>query len=561
MAALTHGPRLGAPSPSGFSVWIRADGAATASLETRVTGASAWTAQSSTAIDLAQGNSAVLFATGLVDTTAYDYRVLLDSVEVVSSSTVTMPSVSGGRFVVYHLSDGHANHIDAYGRVLTHWTATYAAAGIPAFIVQTGDFYQLDSGDGDAVTAYANKVLPELAEITNTLTTGRRFPIVFMWDDHDFAGNNSAGAGYVPAFASAPSPIAEAQALWDWTWREAPQPSPPSRSYSFEIAGVPFLVVDQRSQRTQSGSHPGDLAGDARTGDEALGSYWTAIGVPQRDWLASELRRVSGRGLIFFVHGTTLVDGGFASGTVGAGSAVRDSVGLWHKAERNDYLRRGLGAVFAKNNLVVLSGDDHRNSVFARQIGEVSSTLSGVGAPRFQPRAGAPIGLLVREFVVSSGTSGPVGFSTTIFGSGELGETLDATPSIVCWDITSADGGERVTARATYIVAVDGTTLMSTAGQTAGLAMDYWYENGYCAPVAIASTEMSQLHPASNAPGGVTFERSYVGDLDGAIHRRRYVSRDYLNRLVETSDEDDLDAAELRAITQIRHEQPPRVPS
>jgi hypothetical protein len=139
-ARLTHGPRLGAPAPNGFKVWVRANGRARVNLETRKFGSTNWVTRDTQPIDVGKSNTAVLRAKNLKASTKYEYRILLDEVEVASHWTITMPPAAGGRFVMYQISDTHTM-ANLVSKILPHYNAHYATDGIPAIVISIGDFY------------------------------------------------------------------------------------------------------------------------------------------------------------------------------------------------------------------------------------------------------------------------------------------------------------------------------------------------------------------------------------------------------------------------------------
>ncbi len=72
--SLTHGPRIGYPSPNGFKVWLKTDGYASATLETREFGSKVWIIQERKNVETEKYNTVVLEATGLNEATKYEYR-------------------------------------------------------------------------------------------------------------------------------------------------------------------------------------------------------------------------------------------------------------------------------------------------------------------------------------------------------------------------------------------------------------------------------------------------------------------------------------------------------
>lgn len=551
MATLLHGPRLGAPSASGFAMWARASGAGTFVLSLRPHGSGSFVTVDTQPVDTSRDNTVVLHATGLVAATRYDYSLALDGVQVAADSTWTMPTT--GRFVVYYLTDGHDSGEDSLVRVLADFETTYEPLGVPALILQAGDMYENQYTTLRNVLDIA--VYPELA---TWLPTVRRIPMLFMWDDWDFGGNNSA-RNAIPAFSGEADRYVAAQAVWDIAWREAPTPTPPSRTYSITIAGVPILLLDQRSQRTHRSFLNNPPILDGIVGDEPLSPAISAVGVAHRQWIIDALRAWHDRGLVLMTTGTTFID----SRGVSLTAAARDSWGLGFRAERNYLIRSGwtTATPWDCQRLVVLSGDDHHNALFNRQLGipSVTNGNSLLAATLALPRNGSSTGIKLWEFkACSSGTPRVFGTLAAV-GTGDLYES-SSDPQILRWDIVSTHGGRQVTARASFIRAFTGDIGTSLSGPSMGLAGDFYYENGYLARYDTASVEQSQLAPVSTLPGGVTFERGYVDAISGVPDRRRYITRDHLHRLVRTDEIDELDRDELAMLHDARIEGPPRVP-
>lgn len=504
MATLLHGPRLGAPSSSGFKVWLRFDGAATCVLETRAPGGD-WLVQDTQAVDTGLDNTVVMSAAGLNGATLYDYRVTANSVVVASSSTMTMPEAS--RFVLYFVSDGHGQNQTAYDAVRSDWETTYEPLGIPAFILQGGDLV-----DQIGFTAATKRewldtgILPEIAELCGAGRATERLPLVYMWDDWDFAGNNSSRNSQLYFTSEADTYIA-AQEVWDILWRDHSQPDPPSRSYVLEVAGVPLVVVDNRSQRT----HRVGTAGVALTGlrgDESLQDNISFVGLAHRAWLISTLRQYADRGLAFLSTGTTLIDG---ASTI-HGAAARDSIGLSFRAERNYLLQQGWPAT-RSGYLLVLSGDDHANRVYRRGLGAPAITDGITTVP--VPRDGYPVGFDVWELKVDSSDNLAVFGTTTTFGYGDMFEGGAEVPVFLRFDITPSLGGKYVEADIAYVDATTGLTVASTLGPSAGKVGHFFYRSG-----TIQYTDGSvQKYPVENSPAAApVFGLAYLDDIAGTLH-------------------------------------------
>jgi hypothetical protein len=532
MAALTHGPMLRCPSASGFKVWVRADGAAEVTLETRRTGATVWTLRDTQDIDVSMYNTTVLAATGLLPRTAYDYRVLFDGVEVASYSTVTMPPDTGGRFTLYHISDIHQDDTASIcTAVLAHWQDNYEASGVPGVVQCIGDLLSyfvpgsaqpLDDATDDC-----------LAEIALTGDCFKYLPLIYQFDDWDWGGNNSAMSYH--SFSSDQDPRDNYERLW----RGPDYPATPSYAQLYEIAGVPFVVTDQRSQRTQFDNSPGNDGN--KQGNEAISDSYTCFGPAQRAWLRETITGYREKGAIFLISGGTWRDnvGVVSTPSPGVtGSPARDSIGIFWKNERN-YVVGGLWTW--RRNLIVFSGDDHRNSLWQQDL--------------FQPRArsvagvGTGIGLSHIEVKCVSGADDPVGNSTSIFGSGNRFDWSGVDHDcVVVVDVNSTHAGAHVNFRLRYLH-VSGTQsppgALGVPTDDNGNLADFYFEDGYFNTYDAESTEVSQLFPPENGNTGVTFERWYTDDVSGVLHRRSMIGRDVYERVRYFKDVEDHDRDEL----------------
>jgi hypothetical protein len=360
--------------------------------------------------------------------------------------------------------------------ILSDWETNYEPRDIPAVIVQTGDLYQFMARFDSTTKALEEAALPAIAALSGSGRACERLPLLYMWDDFDFAGNNSSRNRQI-AFAAERDPYGAAMTVWNWLWRDHPRPAPPSVGYSVEIAGVPFIVTDNRSQREQAEVHPGV---EGIVGDEDWSAAPSAFGKQQREWLISKLSSLTDRGLVILVCGSTFRDQ-IAAHDGGTRYSTRDSVGIWFKGERNYVLQKGCidSGACANGNLVVWSGDDHRNSVFAGVAGEALPATQ-------HEHPGEPLPLKFYELKVISGPSSVIGLSGIVFGWGEMFEWTGINHDCVLrWDISSTSGGIEVEARATYFH-VSGSQKLPGAGgiptanrgAAIGRAGDFCYSNG-----------------------------------------------------------------------------------
>lgn len=554
MALLTHGPRLTLGSGGVgrfFSAWIKTDGAATAKVEIRDTGLPDWTVlrwTASTAVATAKHNTATLTMRGILPGTEYDYRILLDDVEVATQSFFTMPT--SGRFVVYVVSDGHGDNQTAYDFVRTDWEANFEPSGVPPVILQIGDLFTVGTLTPTTVEAADDIALPAILTISGVARACSRIPILFMWNDWDFAGNNTSLARQ-EAFANEPDAHAAALDLWDWMWRDHPQPASPSLGYSHVIAGVPIIMSDGRSQRTpQTNLTPS--ATDGVTGGETWPSDATVWGAAQRTWLIDELRTYADRALVLFNSGDTFTSQRATFGG-GGGASSRDSIGIFWKAERNHVFREGAiqTGYGARKNLIVLSGDDHWNVVRQGNLGEAvpfDATL----------HPGNALPLPFREFKIGTRLAIPIASAITIFGGGDFFDNR-TDQSVLRMDITSNNAGRHVSARMTYLKTDASGTTTSDSNSLTNVG-DFYFENGYFAQYNATSQEQAQHYPDITGQRPPAFLRWYTDEIMGDFHREDEVVRDWDGKLRAIGDVDAMDRDDYEEIWSPRTEDWPEDP-
>lgn len=148
----------------------------------------------------------------------------------------------------------------------------------PLFFMNIGDFHYLNITTNDRSTFRAayDRVLqsPPQAELY------RRIPFVYMWDDHDFAGNSSDGT-------------ATARPAAQFTYREYvphyPLPAGDGAApiyQAFSVGRVRFILTDLRSERS-----PGKRKDDATK---------TLMGAKQKAWFKQELLAARGKYPVIF---------------------------------------------------------------------------------------------------------------------------------------------------------------------------------------------------------------------------------------------------------------------
>lgn len=182
----------------------------------------------------------------------------------------------------------------------------------PLLFLILGDFFyaNIDTNDTEAFRNQYDRALSQPAQAALYAST----PIAYVWDDHDFGGNDSDSTA-----ASKPAALE--------TYRAAvPHYRLPTGAIyqSFTVGRVRFLLTDTRSLRTD----------------------WTMLGAAQKAWLKRELIAAKRRGeLAVWISSVPWISSEGADTWAG------------YPAER-----RELAGFVARNgirNLVMLSGDAH----------------------------------------------------------------------------------------------------------------------------------------------------------------------------------------------------------
>jgi len=545
MATLTTGPRLGSPASTGFKVWAKLDGAASVTLETKLPSATTWTLQDTQAVETAKKNTVVVEATGLEPATLYDYRIAVDAVVAATEQSMTMPTT--GRFVVYHFSDFHQSDASVpLAWALTDWETNYRDAGVPGVISLLGDFTALlESTTADAIT----RLETQLANLCGTGLAGSNMPVMYQFDDWDWGGNNSS-KDFLIAFESESDPEQEAIDMQDAYWRERPQPAAPSYGHHYEIASVPFIYSDSRSQRVpQTTSYP---PFDNVLGNNGVGDCY---GATQAAWLKTTLRAYGRRALVVFFSGDTWRD---SVGTIGADGGPtgihRDSVGVFYIKSRNAVIQEGMMnyGYESLNNLLVVSSDDHNNIMWDGPAGGEKAYTDYVPKP--------PFWLPFREVKVNSSKIAALVPPRTTFGDSLRyfqDEAAHDEGSCIRMDITSSVGGERVTMRMTWFDCDDGTILTWDSGDNAdGSDGDFTFINGRWLKYESGVSDTQNYPPMNSPEPEPLYGKAYVDDVLGTLHTREMVARDDFNRLRRIDDFDERDRDDLKIEIRRRTEKP-----
>jgi len=226
----------------------------------------------------------------------------------------------------------------------------------PAFFMNTGDlqYENIAVEDPMVFRAAYQKVLssPTQADLY------RHIPFAYMWDDHDYVGNNSHGGS--PARATA------RQIYREWV-PHYPLPAGTGDAaiyQTFTVGRVKFILTDLRSERSPA-NQPDDAAK-------------TMLGAKQKEWFKQELLAARDQyPLIFWVSSVPWISA--APKAAGADKKVaKEAPDFWGSYATE---RRELADFFKAHqltNVCLLSGDAH---MLAADDGAHSDYATGGGAP------------------------------------------------------------------------------------------------------------------------------------------------------------------------------------
>lgn len=221
------------------------------------------------------GNMVEFRVTGLEADTRYYYALEVNG--VVQTNWLSM-------FGTFPRADQPASFNFAYGSCAETGSRNPVFDTIrllrPLFFMNTGDFHYLNI-TSNALVKFRMAYDQVLVSPQQALLY-RSTPLVYVWDDHDFAGNNST--------RRAPSHYAARYVYEEYVPH---YPMPAGRGnvpiyQSFTVGRVKFIVTDLRSERDEPSSPDGPTK--------------TMMGAQQKAWFKSELLSAKGKyPLIFWV--------------------------------------------------------------------------------------------------------------------------------------------------------------------------------------------------------------------------------------------------------------------
>lgn len=390
------GPILGAVTANSIRVWVRLHAAGkTCSVEYVPYGSSfpGTTVNSDPASGSGLGTVTVEL-TGLSPKTRYSYQIHQGLDTYGPWDFVTLPEANvGDTFDLYCISDCHVEQDNINGEI--DWTiAGYRALtwkGIlternrspnkPCLCLVYGDFIQrgrdvTTATDEAFYESLLNAMVDEISsggvpQMENYLVTIWRYiPLYIVWDDWDFLGNNSYKNYKLPGSGSGR----------EWIRSKWPQQFPVpdydtdnggGLAHYIRVANVLIIITDARySKDPTPGTLLPSLANEPPYYDGTLFradyNVWKDAegwGAEQVAWIKQVLLNNNDCHFLFFVVSQTMVDNVRTLQPAAVGA--RDSVGIYHKTERNDILRF-VDQETDFNKILVITGDDHEAKIHRR---------------------------------------------------------------------------------------------------------------------------------------------------------------------------------------------------
>lgn len=294
----------------------------------------------------------------LLPATRYYYRVQTDAGVPIGpiGSFTTFPAEGRDAPVTLLFGSCQQSRTADSGRVFT------AASGLDADVfVHLGDWTYPDNripgypaADGSVRASYALRLDSGYAFARSILS---RMGLAYVWDDHDFAGNNSDGS-------LADSMRRTLLTAYDRYLPHYPFANPGAGLWhSFMIGNVEVFMIDSRSQRSVVDSAFTGSTFSPPAGHSMLAGY-PVSGVDQRTWLMNAIRASKARWKI--IASSVFFNPGCAPAIPLALLASRKDLALefadkWIGFPADvDSMKALFGAGLGRNMLVI-SGDAHTN--------------------------------------------------------------------------------------------------------------------------------------------------------------------------------------------------------
>ena len=250
---LLHGPMLGNVTDSGASVWVRTRADAEVTVRYREVGIEEWRETDPATTSVASDYTAVVRLTDLRGDIYYEYEVHVDDEKVSTTRQfLTFPG-SGGFF---RADDGEVSGRGSVFRVVFGGGAGYVPPPErmwdlvrernPLALLLLGDNVYSDDPERPSIQRYCyyrRQSRPEWRRLVGVT------PVFAVWDDHDFADDDSWGGPAIdePAWK---------RPVWETFRRNWANPGygggteQPGVWFQFAIADADFFMLDSRYYRT-----------------------------------------------------------------------------------------------------------------------------------------------------------------------------------------------------------------------------------------------------------------------------------------------------------------------
>lgn len=240
-ASLSYGPVVGATTDTTASIWVRTSEATPFEVWYKKTTQDQWLRSYSVVTNSDYDFTAVVKLSNLAADTRYDYKVMLDGVEVATSSLKTLPAQ--GKAGTFTFVVG----ADIYYPLNPHNIFDKIAIQNPDFALFIGDNMYADlDGAVSTLAGYRSKYQQNWGE-AKFASFLRRFPSFFIWDDHEITNDWSSG--------KTGQYTAARQAADEYHFKANPTPRVGGELYySFKVGEAEFYVLDTRSYRSANGA-------------------------------------------------------------------------------------------------------------------------------------------------------------------------------------------------------------------------------------------------------------------------------------------------------------------
>lgn len=389
-AAILLGPQLGNPTATSVDVWCKLDtSGGKFKFEVALYGEPYPGIEFlSDPADPNFGDTCRAYATGLNSNSRYNYRVKRedDTVEDSGDFTTLLAPTAKGKVNLFFFSDGHENGntmispgegdinrcMNVGNNLLNILDLRDLEPDVPAIAFSYGDMFANinTTNRTDFIEACHNqrvKLYGDGATESAFHKFPKHIPWINTWDDHDCIANNLAmGSPYGPgtpyAFGIFPNPTYEFLTIWKSLW-SAPWAVGNWAGLSYYIRTGNVLIVNLDNRRNKEYT-PG--WGTLVTLDyDDHPEFFTAkvFAEDQLNWFFGVVKQHEDCDFLILISSTSLVDN--IKYHLNSGAAKRDSVGLYHKAQRNAILSF-LDESTKFRDVFIITGDDHFCKVHKR---------------------------------------------------------------------------------------------------------------------------------------------------------------------------------------------------